>query len=188
MDMVTSAAAVKNTTTIRWDTPYRIVCSIVAVAIFAGWKDRERPFIVIAGWFDWAALSAPGQWLRDFDAWLIARLEPEWGAAAAALMALAIAGAALSGSVITANRSPASFWLAVALVAYAGVSPMAIVVFVVVLVLAGIVLMQNDSFLHVAPIDVVLAVLNLTFAAIAVFTTPLVWMLTRDRASREVGA
>jgi hypothetical protein len=118
MDAASGSTAFAELARIRWDTPYRMLASILGISTWVSWVEGRRPFEVLEGGAAWLHADALANWIAGVDAWALEQIrEPVsvfLGLVAAACLIFNYAG----GIVIDESRAPATLWVVLTFLAY----------------------------------------------------------------------
>lgn len=126
-----SISAVQQALAIKWDVPYRLVGSVLAICVVAAAIAHSHPTDVLQHVASWAG------WAQGAEAFLAAQ---HWLAPKPALLVWVGTTLVIAGLIFAHRdgRGPATAWIGSALLAEAGLSWLAIVLLVVFVVLSAV--------------------------------------------------
>jgi hypothetical protein len=176
--------AVTALRSVRWDTPFRVVSSIVALGTVAGASDDERPVIPLANAAEHLDATSAAHWLLGVDAWLVGHLAPT-GTSYVLALVVVVGGVAtgLQPLTVGVRRGSATMWICVALAAYSsgGTAPVWLALALALVIAEFMTKAESDGSyldfsvgLAVRLVDLVVAAFYLSFAL-------LTWAFGEDR-------
>lgn len=132
-DVIAAPEKLAQLTELKWDTPFRLVASVLAISTGVGIARGEGSFEILSGFSGWMHADAVATWLASVDHWAAENMHGQTHEWAGLAVLIGLLFAYVGTETIAENRAGSAFWVAVAFYAY-GWSWSNILVWVVIII------------------------------------------------------